>query len=72
MTDDIKIRVAIEFDEMVKKIAMIKIKNGTADINDRESYSRRRITLALTRHPLIKSIVEDISLAQWEKNEISV
>ena len=70
--EDIKIRVAIEFDEMIKRIAKKKIDNGTADGYDRESFSRRRITLAISRHPLIKSIVEDISLAQWEKDEISV
>lgn len=63
---DKHIRVSKEFDKILQKIAEQKVMNGTAKINRRDTFSDRRITLAMTRHPKFKDIVEDISLADLE------
>jgi len=58
--EDTQKRIAKEFDELIKTIQKEKIANGTAEIRDRRTYSNRRITLAITRHPEIKNIMRDI------------
>jgi len=57
------VKVSTEFDNLVEKIARQKIINGTA----KELKSRRRITLAMSRHPEMKFIAEDIMRADLEE-----
>jgi len=69
MTGDFGVerRVAKDFDNLIKKIQKEKVKNGTADLRKRKTFSSRRITLAMTRHPSFKDIVvPDIIKADLE------
>ncbi len=58
----IGMRTSDEFKDMIEKIQKEKIRNGTAEINDRRTFSTRRITLAMTRceemDKIIKAIVD--------------
>lgn len=50
-------RVAKDFDKIIRDIQKKKIANGTADIRRRNTFSSRRITLAMTRHKEFQEIV---------------
>ena len=71
MRRDILSRVAREFDDDLRRLAHKKLNNGTAMLNDRESFSKRRMTLAMCRHPDMKKIMKDIELAEWEGDKPS-
>jgi len=64
-------RISKEFDDMLKKTANAKIINGTAKLNKRDTFSARRLTLAMARHRDIKQILKDIELAKFEGDEPS-
>lgn len=66
MRRDVISRVDKEFNDIVKQIANEKLRNRTARAEDRESFSNRRITLAMSRHPDMKKIMKDIEKAEWE------
>lgn len=57
---DVRIRVDEEFDKIIRKIQKEKIKNGTAEIENKKLYSSRRITLAITRHEYFQKVIKDI------------
>lgn len=60
-------RVARDFDDMIREIQKKKIKNGTADVRRRKTFSSRRITLAMTRHKAFKEfVIPDIIKADLE------
>ena len=63
---DKKIRISSEFDKLLEKIASEKINNGTAKVYDKKSFSKRRITLALSRHRDMEKMAEDVANADWE------
>ena len=50
MRRDKIMRVSKEFEKRLRNLANAKIKNGTAKLQRRETFSTRRLTLALTRH----------------------
>jgi len=64
-------RISKEFDDMLKKTANAKIINGTAKLNKRDTFSTRRITLAMARHGGLSKILKDIELAKWDGDEPS-
>lgn len=67
MSEDVTERVSREFVELIKKIQIQKIKNNTASLRKRKTFSTRRITLAMTRHPVFNEIVvPDIIKADLE------
>ena len=57
---DARTRVTKEFDNLIRDIQRAKIKNGTADVRDRRTFSSRRITLAMMRHDDMGIIAKDI------------
>jgi len=67
MNEDVTERVSKEFAELIKKIQVQKIKNNTSNLRKRKTFSTRRITLAMTRHPTFNEIVvPDIIKADLE------
>ena len=66
MLRDRQIRVAIELDEEVKKIARKRIANG----KDKKMRSTRRLTLAIVRHQLFPRIEADIIKADLDSGGI--
>jgi|TARA_R110000787_G_scaffold199647_1_gene310725 hypothetical protein len=64
-------RISKEFDDMLKKTANAKIVNGTAKLNERGTFSTRRLTLAMARHRDMKKMLKDIELAKFEGDEPS-
>jgi|TARA_R100000656_G_scaffold76218_1_gene56339 biotin-(acetyl-CoA carboxylase) ligase len=71
MKRDKIMRVSKEFDKRLRNLANAKIKNGTAKLQRRETFSTRRLTLALTRHQDIDKIMKDIEKAEWEGDKPS-
>jgi len=57
------VKVSTEFDNLIERIARQKIINGTA----KDLKSRRRITLAMFRHPGMELIARDIMSANLEE-----
>ncbi len=53
----VKRRIDKDFDELIKRIQRAKIKNGTGDLRKRNTFSSRRITLAITRHKAFQDFV---------------
>lgn len=64
-------RISVEFDDMIKKTANARIKNGVSKLGDRDSISTRRITLGLSRHLDMPRIMDDIAKAEWEGDKPS-
>jgi|TARA_R100000789_G_C2947310_1_gene133945 hypothetical protein len=64
-------KVSPEFELMLKKIANTKVRNGTANIHKRETFSTRRLTLAMARHQDISKLIKDIEMAEWDGDKPS-
>jgi biotin-(acetyl-CoA carboxylase) ligase len=71
MKRDKIMRVSNDFEKIMRNLANAKIKNGTAELQKRETFSTRRLTLALTRHQDIDKILKDIEKAEWEGDQPS-
>jgi len=71
MKRDKIMRVSNDFEKIMRNLANAKIKNGTAKLQRRETFSTRRLTLALTRHQDIDKILKDIEKAEWEGDQPS-
>ena len=71
MKRDKIMRVSNDFEKIMRNLANAKIKNGTAELQKRETFSTRRLTLALTRHQDIDKIMKDIEKAEWEGDKPS-
>ena len=59
------VRVDPQFERIISNIARRRIANGK-DLGMRKMRSMRRLTLAVSRHPLMKKIEEDIAIADLE------
>lgn len=53
-------RVGINFKKEMDEIKRMKFRNGTADPTDRKTFSCRRISSAVVRHPSWRIIKKDI------------
>ena len=71
MKRDKIMRVSNDFEKIMRNLANAKIKNGTAKLQNRTTFSTRRLTLALTRHQDIDKIMKDIEKAEWEGDKPS-
>jgi len=71
MKRDKIMRVSNDFEKIMRNLANAKIKNGTAKLQRRETFSTRRLTLALTRNQDIDKILKDIEKAEWEGDQPS-
>ncbi len=65
MKKDKLVRVDPRFEALVRRMARERIANGK-DQKLRRMRSIRRLTLAISRHPLIRKIEEDIVNADLE------